>query len=202
MEKKHVWLLAIIGWQKPNLLLLDEPTNHLDLDMRHALTLALQSFEGAMILISHDRNLIRSTTDELFLVHDGRMDPYNGDLDDYSDWLIQQRNQERNESKGDRKTDVNSAQLKKEQKRQEAERRKALRPLKLKIEKLEKNIETMQEQLSEVENALSDPAIYSESEKDNLKVLLTKQTDCKKQLVELEDTWMSLLEDLEEKEAS
>ncbi len=194
--------LAIIGWQKPNLLLLDEPTNHLDLDMRHALTLALQSFEGAMILISHDRNLIRSTTDELFLVHDGRMDPYNGDLDDYSDWLIQQRNQERNESKGDRKTDVNSAQLKKEQKRQEAERRKALRPLKLKIEKLEKNIETMQEQLSEVENALSDPAIYSESEKDNLKVLLIKQTDCKKQLVELEDTWMSLLEDLEEKEAS
>ena len=87
--------LAVIGWQKPNLLLLDEPTNHLDLDMRLALTLALQTFEGAMILVSHDRNLIKSTTDELFLVHDDRMEEYAGDLDDYSDWLMQQRLQER-----------------------------------------------------------------------------------------------------------
>ena len=162
--------LAIIAWHKPNLLLLDEPTNHLDLEMRLALTMALQSFEGAVILVSHDRNLIRSTTDELFLVHDGRMDEYNGDLDDYSQWLIQLRNQERQALKDNKPSlSSNGAQQKKEAKRLETERRNQLRPLKQKVDKLEKQLESHQEKLSEVEAALSDASIYEEVMKDDLK---------------------------------
>ena len=189
--------LAIIGWQKPNLLLLDEPTNHLDLDMRLALTLALQSFEGAMILVSHDRNLIKSTTDELFLVHDGRMEAYIGDLDDYSDWLIQQRQQDRNELKGDKEVSENSAQLRKEQKRLDAERRKMLRPLKQKVQKLEAALEKTQETLAEVEEALGAPEIYAESAREQMKGLLDQQISLKQQVHETEELWMEALEELE-----
>ena len=81
-------VLAMLAWQKPNLLLLDEPTNHLDLEMREALMLALQTYSGALILVSHDRHLLRLVTDELFLVHDKKVDRFEGDLDDYKDWLI------------------------------------------------------------------------------------------------------------------
>jgi ATP-binding cassette subfamily F protein 3 len=83
-------VLALITWQKPNLLLLDEPTNHLDLEMRHALTMALQGFEGAMVVVSHDRHLLRTTTDDFYLVHGGRVEPFDGDLDDYHKWLGEQ----------------------------------------------------------------------------------------------------------------
>ena len=193
--------LAIIGWQKPNLLLLDEPTNHLDLDMRLALTLALQSFEGAMILVSHDRNLIKSTTDELFLVHDGRMEAYIGDLDDYSDWLIQQRQQDRNELKVDKEVSENSAQLRKEQKRLDAERRKMLRPLKQKVQKLEAALEKTQETLAEVEEALGAPEIYAESAREQLKGLLDQQISLKQQVNDTEEMWMEALEELEALEA-
>ena len=189
--------LAVIGWQKPNLLLLDEPTNHLDLDMRLALTLALQTFEGAMILVSHDRNLIKSTTDELFLVHDDRMEEYAGDLDDYSDWLMQQRLQERNDGKGEKEPTENSGQQRREQKRLAAERRKQLRPLKQKVEKLEKSLEKHQSTLADVENTLAEPDIYTGSEKIKLKGLLEKQTELKKQINDTEEQWMMALEELE-----
>lgn len=85
-------VLALIVWQRPNLLLLDEPTNHLDLDMRQALTEALIDFEGALVVVSHDRHLIRSTTDDLYLVHDGKVEPFDGDLEDYQQWLSDSQN--------------------------------------------------------------------------------------------------------------
>lgn len=195
--------LAIIAWHKPNLLLLDEPTNHLDLEMRLALTMALQSFEGAVILVSHDRNLIRSTTDELFLVHDGRMEEYNGDLDDYSQWLIQLRHQERQALKDDKPTlNSNGAQQKKENKRLEAERRNQLRPLKQKVDKLEKQLDGYQQKLSEVEAALSDAAIYEEAMNDTLKQRLAEQTQLKQQLSYTEEQWMTALEEFEAAEMS
>ncbi|WP_155489376.1 ATP-binding cassette domain-containing protein, partial [Cronobacter sakazakii] len=87
-------VLALIVWQRPNLLLLDEPTNHLDLDIRQALTDALIEFEGALVVVSHDRHLIRSTTDDLYLVHDGKVEPFDGDLDDYQQWLSDVQKQE------------------------------------------------------------------------------------------------------------
>ncbi len=196
--------LAIIGWQKPNLLLLDEPTNHLDLDMRLALTMALQSFEGAMILVSHDRNLIRSTTDELYLVHDGRVEEYIGDLDDYSQWLVQLRSKERNEQREDKNEEkgevVSSAQQKKEIRRLEAERRKALRPLKQKAEKLESQLEELQSSLADVDELLSAPSIYEEAAKEQLKEYLVRQTELKRQINEVEEEWMEALEDIENAE--
>ncbi|WP_257265367.1 ATP-binding cassette domain-containing protein [Endozoicomonas sp. ONNA2] len=201
--------LAIIGWQKPNLLLLDEPTNHLDLDMRLALTMALQSFEGAVILVSHDRNLIRSTTDELYLVHDGRMEAYSGDLDDYSQWLVQLRSRERNESRNARSTEnggefagslQQNSQQKKDIRRQEAERRKALRPLRQKAEQLESQLEDLQSSLAQVEERLSDPLIYEETAKEKLKELLTRQTALKQQTSEIEEAWMEALEAIENAE--
>ncbi|WP_422449692.1 MULTISPECIES: ATP-binding cassette domain-containing protein [unclassified Endozoicomonas] len=203
--------LAIIGWQKPNLLLLDEPTNHLDLDMRLALTMALQSFEGAVILVSHDRNLIRSTTDELYLVHDGRMEEYSGDLDDYSQWLDHLRSKERNESRSARNEEnggelvgssQQNAQQKKDIRRQEAERRKALRPLKQKAEQLESQLEDLQSSLEQVEERLSDPLIYEETAKEKLKELLTRQTALKQQALEIEEAWMEALEAIENAETN
>ena len=193
--------LAIIAWQKPNLLLLDEPTNHLDLDMRLALTMALQSFEGAMILVSHDRNLIRSTTDELYLVHDGVMEGYGGDLEDYSQWLIQQRAKEKQASKvaqpDDESSSSNSAQQRKDAKRLAAEKRQALRPLKQKAEKLEKQLEQLQTSLQDIELRLSDSSVYEESAKEELKDLLTQQTIIKRQIDDAEEAWMEALEQLE-----
>ncbi|WP_330926065.1 ribosomal protection-like ABC-F family protein [Candidatus Sororendozoicomonas aggregata] len=191
--------LAIIAWQKPNLLLLDEPTNHLDLDMRYALTVALQSFTGAVIIVSHDRNLIRNTADVLLLVDDGKVTEFAGDIEDYSDWLIKQRLLMSNNSVPANASvpAANSAQAKKAQKRQQAERRKALRPLKLTLEKAEKTIDTLNMSLNSVEKKLSDPSIYDQVNKAALKELLDQQTVLKKTLAEAEDAWMALQEQWE-----
>ncbi len=194
--------LAIVAWQKPNLLLLDEPTNHLDLEMRHALTMALQLFEGAMVLVSHDRNLLRSTIDDLFLVHDGKMDYFEGDLDDYSRWLLEQKQEVKSESSDTSEGVVeHSAQGRKEQKRLAAERRKQLKPLKSKVEKLEKKLDKQQSEQGEIEEKLSDPTIYEGANKDRLKALLDQQTSMKKAVADIEEQWMEALEELEQMES-
>ncbi|MGI9280801.1 MAG: ATP-binding cassette domain-containing protein [Endozoicomonas sp.] len=192
--------LAIVAWQKPNLLLLDEPTNHLDLEMRHALTMALQTFEGAMILVSHDRNLLRSTTDDLFLVHGGRVESFEGDLEDYSVWLTQQRQEEKLESTSETVQSINSAQNRKEQKRLDAERRKQLRPMKKKVASLEQKLEKQQSLLADVESELANPMLYEHSEKERLKSWLDQQTQYKKIIADIEEEWMEALEALEEME--
>ena len=190
--------LAIVAWQKPNLLLLDEPTNHLDLEMRHALTMALQEFEGAMILVSHDRNLLRSTTDELLLVHDGRVDVFAGDLDDYSDWLTKQRTQATEQQNEDsEEVAAHSARGRKDQKRLAAERRNAMRPLKKQAEKLESQLDKLQTRLAAVEDELADSSIYDAAEKDRLKNLLSEQTDLTRGINNTEEEWMMALEELE-----
>ena len=108
-------VLALIVWQRPNLLLLDEPTNHLDLDMRQALTEALIDFEGALVVVSHDRHLLRSTTDDLYLVHDGQVEPFEGDLDDYQQWLVDLQRQESQQDAPEKESGGNSAQARKDQ---------------------------------------------------------------------------------------
>ncbi|KEQ18327.1 ABC transporter ATP-binding protein [Endozoicomonas numazuensis] len=193
--------LAIVAWHKPNLLLLDEPTNHLDLDMRHALTMALQTFEGAMILVSHDRNLLRSTTDDLFLVHGGRVEAFEGDLEDYSVWLTQQRQEEKSEPASETLQSSNSAQARKEQKRLDAERRKQLRPMKKKVESLEKKLEKQQSLLVDIESELANPELYEHSAKERLKALLDQQTQYKMAIGDIEEEWMEALEKLEEMES-
>lgn len=202
-EKARV-ALALIAWQRPNLLLMDEPTNHLDLEVCHALTLALQAFEGSLILVSHDRHLLRNTVDSFLLVAEGQVSPFEGDLDDYQLWLNQYRRQELNNDASANKSSSDrslSAQDKKELKRQQAEKRSALRPLRQQVEKLEQKVSQLTEQLSKLELQLADPEVYSSEQKDRLKTLLHEQAGLKQTLEQLEGEWMEKLEDLERKEA-
>lgn len=191
--------LALIAWQKPNLLLLDEPTNHLDMEMRHALTLALQRFEGAMLLVSHDRALIRDTTDELWLVADGRLQTYNDDLDTYTKWLARFRQQQQEELKaanGNAIT-IDDRPDAKTQRREAAERRQRLAPMKKAIEKLEKELAKAQAELAEIESELADTTLYAADRKDQLKQVLARQASCTQKVEELEERWLEGHEELE-----
>lgn len=194
-------VLALIVYQKPNLLLLDEPTNHLDIEMRQALALALQGFEGAMILIAHDRHLLKSTCDDLYLVDAGQVAPFDGDLDDYHNWLLEQDRQA-NQASNDNSDKEHSAQAKKELKRKEAEIRKKLSPLKKEADKLAKKQEKIGEQLAEIEEKMADSDLYSEARKSELTELLSQQATLKSQLEETELEWFDYEEQIEAMRAS
>ena len=188
--------LARIAWLKPNLLILDEPTNHLDLDMRHALTLALQNYDGAIVVVSHDRHLLANTVDQFYLVHQGNVSEFDGDLEDYRAF-IKQSEDIQNSSADESKLTENSAEAKKEKKRREAEIRKQLSPLKKSVDKLEGEVENLQQQLDELEQQLADTSLYEANNKDTLQAVLTQQASYKSQLEETEMQWMQALEDME-----
>ncbi|NCU07817.1 ABC transporter ATP-binding protein [Pantoea ananatis] len=190
-------VLALIVWQRPNLLLLDEPTNHLDLDMRQALTEALIDFEGALVVVSHDRHLLRATTDDLYLVHDGSVDVFPGDLEDYQQWLSDLQKQQSQQDAAPRQDSGNSAQARKDQKRREAELRTQTQPLRKEIEKLEKQMAKWQSQLADAEALLSDSALYEQSRKADLSAALQKQAESKSALEEVEMAWLDAQEKLE-----
>jgi len=189
-------VLALIVWQRPNLLLLDEPTNHLDLDMRQALTEALIEFEGALVVVSHDRHLIRSTTDDLYLVHDGKVEPFDGDLEDYQQWLSDVQKQE-NQPAEAAKENGNSAQARKDQKRREAELRTQTQPLRKEIARLEKEMEKLNAQLAKAEEKLGDSGLYDQSRKAELTECLQAQASAKSGLEECEMAWLEAQEQLE-----
>ena len=191
-------VFATLVYQKPNLLLLDEPTNHLDLDMRHAISLALQEFEGAMVIVSHDRHLLRSVSDEFYLVADKKVTAFKGDLEDYRLWVIEQKRQENQNSQTTATDDDASGKSRKEQKREEAEKRKQLQPIRNKIKKLEKEMEKLSTEKEKLETLLADPKIYEESEKYNLKDLLQQQSQMTQSLDLVEEEWMQLSEELEQ----
>ena len=196
--------LAIIVWQKPNLLLLDEPTNHLDLEMCHALTVALQTFEGAVIVVSHDRHLLRNTVDQFLLVANGKANTFDGDLEDYSRWLLTQKNQPSSSTTFD--NTLTSAEAitekspasKKEQRQQAAEIRKKLTPLTKEIKKAEQLIAKLDKQLSAIEEQLSDSELYNAENKQQLQKLLQQQGELKSEKDQQEEHWLSLQEKLEE----
>ncbi|WP_297475331.1 ABC transporter ATP-binding protein [uncultured Photobacterium sp.] len=196
-------VLALIVWQRPNLLLLDEPTNHLDLDMRQALTFALQSYEGAMVIVSHDRYLLRATTDDLYLVHDRQVVPFDGDLSDYHKWLSeQQRNERREQQAAKPETNKdNSAASRKEQKRLDAEFRKQTAPIRKEITKLEKQMDKLNAIITAAETALSDSTIYEPENKAQMNEQLKLQGNAKSDLEDIEVAWMELQEQLEEMES-
>ena len=190
--------LALIAWQKPNLLLLDEPTNHLDLEMRLALTMALQDFEGAVLVVSHDRHLLKSTTDEFLLVADGRVQAFDGDLEDYSRWLVDYRVRQQpvvDSAPNADKTD------KRAQRQAAAVLRQQLAPLKRQADKLEKDLGGVHEQLAALEARLGDSALYESARKDELRGLLAEQATLKQREAELEEAWLLALEQLEALEA-
>ncbi|WP_456310556.1 ABC transporter ATP-binding protein [Serratia proteamaculans] len=189
-------VLALVVWQRPNLLLLDEPTNHLDLDMRQALTEALIDFEGALVVVSHDRHLLRSTTDDLYLVHDGKVEAFEGDLEDYQQWLSDLQRQTSAEA-APKADSANSAQARKDQKRRDAELRTQTQPLRKQIEKLEKQMEKHNAQLADAESKLSDSAIYEQSRKTDLTAALQQQATAKSALEECEMEWLEAQEELE-----
>ena len=191
-------VLAMLVYQKPNLLLLDEPTNHLDLDMRHALSVALQEFEGAMIVVSHDRHLLRTVTDSLLLVADGKVMPFDGDLDDYRQWVKEQEkvtDEHTSHLTGETQTDA--AVNKKQQRQDAAERRRKLQPVRNKIKKLEEQIEKINKEKSALQEQLANNSIYEEQNKAKLKQLLEQQTTIDKKLQELEEQWLAASEELE-----
>ncbi len=196
-------VLALIVWQRPNLLLLDEPTNHLDLDMRQALTEALMAFEGALVVVSHDRHLLRTTTDELYLVHGGSVEQFDGDLEDYQQWLAEQNKLELQQFRDQQEKDkpaaaaTVTAQDRKVQKRREAEFRQLTQPIRKKITELEKLMDKHSNTLSDLETKLSDAAIYEQDKKAELTECLKKQTEHKTALEDVEMEWMELQEQLE-----
>ena len=199
--------LALLIWQKPHLLLLDEPTNHLDLDMRHALTVALQQFNGALIVVSHDRSLLANCVDDFWLVADGTVKPFEGDLDDYRAWCAQSW-QLFKQSTHDKKTDPNSentegeySQNKKEARQQAAQRRNALnaaqKPLKQKLDKLEKQLEAAQTENTELQTWLASEAAYAPEQKDQLATAVRRNSELTAQIADLEEQWLELHEELE-----
>lgn len=190
--------LALIAWQKPNLLLLDEPTNHLDLDMREALTLAMQTYAGAVVVISHDRHLLRNTVDDFLLVADGKVTEFDGDLDDYHQWLSERQTAP---SQSDVTPDKeNTSELKtdrKQQRQDSAIKRKQLQPLRKKVQAAERQVDKWQGQLDELEVQLSDTTLYDAERKAELQTLLKQQIHQRQALDEAEELWMSLSEEFE-----
>jgi ATP-binding cassette subfamily F protein 3 len=186
-------VLALVSFRRPNLLLLDEPTNHLDLEMRQALAVALQDYEGAVVLVAHDRHLLRAVADELVLVDAGRAVPFDGDLEDYARWFLTSaaaaEEQETTAKPG--------AEQKKQRKREEAERRNRLSPLRAEVARCEARIAELERRRHEIEAELANPDIYGEQAKQRLQELLKAQTQLRRDLQASEEAWVAASERLE-----
>jgi ATP-binding cassette subfamily F protein 3 len=221
--------LALIVYQRPNLLLLDEPTNHLDLDMRHALSEALQEYEGAMILVSHDRHLLRLTSDQLLLVDQGRVSEFDGDLDDYPSWISQRASQRRQTASAEtsrraatradplaetaasrapcakqafeKEAFAKDALSKKALRRREADERARSQPLRRELQRLEQQLDQLSEQIQQLDQQLADPGLYEARAKPQLLSLMEQKRALGAQLVEVEQSWLSLGETLEQLQA-
>jgi ATP-binding cassette subfamily F protein 3 len=189
-------VLALLIRQKPNLLLLDEPTNHLDLEMRHALAEALQEFEGAMILVSHDRHLLRVTVDTLLLVDGGSVQPFDGELDDYPAWLAARDPDAADPGGSDRQ-----GGQRKQQRRDKADQRKALQPLRTRLKALEQALERLEPRRRELDHDLAAPELYAADAKPRLLALLEEQRRVVAELGAVESEWLSLGEELERLQA-
>ena len=186
-------VLALLIWQKPNLILLDEPTNHLDLEMRLALNQALQEFEGSVILVSHDRHLLRSVCDDLWLVDAGKVQRFDQDIDAYPKWLATRKQRQSLEVTPVSQTGANS----KKQKRQESAARRLLQPMISRLKKLESEIETLTREKLDNENQLADSGIYQAEKKELLATTLEQQKMVKQKLVQIEEEWFLLSEEIE-----
>jgi ATP-binding cassette subfamily F protein 3 len=180
--------LAMVVWQDPNVLILDEPTNHLDLDMRHALAMALQGYTGAIVLVSHDRHLMRHVVETLWLVQGGSVSEYSGDLAAYEHWVMV----------GDKGADeapqitpsAGAVGHGKVQRQSNAERRARLRPLQTALQKTEKALEVLQQTLAKLQAELADPALYEAERRERLSEIVKEEGAVKAEIAILEDTWV------------
>jgi ATP-binding cassette subfamily F protein 3 len=203
--------LAMIVWQRPNLLLLDEPTNHLDLETREALTEALAQFEGTLVVVSHDRHLLRATTDQFIIVADGKLLPFDGDLDDYKDWLYKTKLEQAANASLPKKVNEELPKAQpvardaqgddKERKRKDAETRQQnaaqRKPIETKIKRLEEQMAKGNLKKDELTQKLADSEIYNDANKEKLKTLLLDQANLTKELEQLEIDWLEQQEFLE-----
>lgn len=188
-------VLALLVYQRPNLLLLDEPTNHLDIEMRLALSVALQAYEGAMVIVSHDRHMLRSVCDDFVLVGEGRVAPFEGDLEDYRQWLSKRLALSGDERQDDPETAVLS---KKQIRQQQADKRKRLQPMQKRLRSLEQELETLSRELDSIETELADTTLYQADAKPRLTELLGRQGDLKRRQGEVEEAWLELGEQLQQ----
>lgn len=208
--------LSLIVWQKPNLLLLDEPSNHLDVETREALTTALAEFGGSMLLVSHDRHLLRTTVDRFWIVADGGVQEFDGDLEDYRDWLAQHQSHARKQEIAERQTanttshvqDENASSLvessnsdRKQQKREEAQERQRTavlrKPIEAKLLKVEKELETTQSKLKSLDALIADADLYSDARRQERVQTLSQHGELTKKHGELEEVWLELQSELE-----
>jgi ATP-binding cassette subfamily F protein 3 len=221
--------LALLAWQRPNLLLLDEPTNHLDLETREALTMALAQFEGTLVLVSHDRHLLRATTEQFMIVADGKAQEFDGDLDDYRDWLLKTKMAKaegkadgsaaakvveapKAEKKVEKKVEqlkaaapVSPAQRQEQKKLEAAERQRRadlLKPLQTRIKRLEEQIAKLTTRKKAVDARLAEPSIYEEANKEELKSVMLDQAYAVRELEALETEWLEKQAELESINAS
>jgi ATP-binding cassette subfamily F protein 3 len=219
-EKSRL-VLALTAYRQPNLLLLDEPTNHLDLDMRQALAVALQDYDGAVVLVSHDRHLLRTVVDELFVVHGGRLERFDGDLDDYARWLAGEASAaaaasgihrsapgqrsdgpvegDGAEGLGSGIRESDSAEARRQRKRLEAEQRNLLSPLRAAVASAERELDRLHRELAELQAALTAPELYSPDGKERLRELLERQARLARQTESAEADWLERSERLEAK---
>lgn len=198
--------LALIAWKKPNLLVLDEPTNHLDMETREALTMALSTYEGAVLLVSHDRHLLRAVTDELWLVHEGRKEVFEGDLDDYAKIVLDHRRVTAAEARAEHQADKaarNEAQPvnNKEARRLAAQERARIaelrKPLKKELEKVEREMNALSEKLKALDTQLADPAFYNGPDQGKVAQTLREHGELAPKVEALEMHWLELSEKIE-----
>ncbi|QEI06864.1 ATP-binding cassette domain-containing protein [Pigmentiphaga aceris] len=194
--------LALIVWKKPNLLLLDEPSNHLDVDTREALTEALAEFEGTMLLVSHDRHLLRTTVDSFWIVADGGVQNFDGDLEDYRDWLSNRRTPAAGTATSGGSSDDSQGTDRKATKREEAENRQRLsalrKPLEAKLQKLETTMAKNEARRKELDALIADPELYEDARKDECRRVMAEHGELLKQAGQVEEEWLEMQESLEQ----
>ena len=194
--------LALIAWRKPNLLVLDEPTNHLDMETREALTMALSTYEGAVLLVSHDRHLLRAVTDVLWLVHEGRCEPFEGDLDDYAALVLEHRRTTAAEARAERiaakpaAPSVNRSEARRQAAQERARIAELRKPLKRELDKVEKSMNALSERLAELDARLADPDFYNGAQ-DEVTKTLREHGELAPKLEALEVRWLELSEEIE-----
>ncbi|WP_101604765.1 ABC-F family ATP-binding cassette domain-containing protein [Bordetella trematum] len=190
--------LSLIVWQKPNLLLLDEPSNHLDVETREALAAALAEFSGSMLLVSHDRHLLRTTVDSFWIVADGQVSEFDGDLEDYRDWLNARNAQARAEAAAPRESAVPD---RKAQRRQEAEQRQKLatlrKPLQSRLNKVEAEMETLRQRLQALDTLIADADLYSDARRNERRQVMAEHGELGKRMAQLEEDWLEIQTSLE-----
>ena len=198
--------LALIAWKKPNLLVLDEPTNHLDMETREALTMALSTYEGAVLLVSHDRHLLRAVTDELWLVHEGRKEVFEGDLDDYAKIVLDHRRVTAAAARAEHQADkaarteaepVNNKEARRLAAQERARIAELRKPLKKELEKVEREMNALSEKLKALDTQLADPAFYNGADQGKVAQTLREHGELAPKVEALEMHWLELSEKIE-----